>query len=522
MKHKILLIILAAVYQNALAQTPNFNEHVAPIIYNNCTKCHRQGDIAPFTLESYSDVFLYQAAIKHAVSTGEMPPWPPDTTYQRYTHERFLSQEDKNTIIEWVDNGAPQGDPNLKPPLPEFSEGSVLGQPDLQLSIATYESKAAANDEYKCFFLPVNINSDRFVKAIEIMPGNREIVHHALVYYDESGEVPNDGACNVGTSGASLMTGYTPGAMPTIFPNGESVKMGMKLAANSVVIIQIHYPQGTAGMIDSTKVNFHLYPEGTTGVRQVSAAPILKNWLLNIPANTVKDYDAIYPPLGSLPADFSILSVFPHMHLIGRKIHSYAVDANGDTIPFIRINNWDFEWQGFYDFRKVIKLPKGTKMYAHATYDNTTNNPFNPSNPPQDVRAGEATTDEMFLVYFHYLPYEPGDEYLQLDTLLNHPNMPTSVINKMEQQVTTPIVYPNPFTKATTIQYYVDNTAEVTLKIYDIRGGLVDAQQLGVKSKGYNKIHWRTSDAGVGYGIYFYRLRVGDSEYQGKLVYMNE
>ncbi|MCB0395219.1 MAG: T9SS type A sorting domain-containing protein [Flavobacteriales bacterium] len=507
MKHlsASLVVLMLGVTTIASAQL-NFSEHIAPIIYENCTSCHRPGNIGPFPLQTYDDVDAYSSLIRVALETGIMPPWPPDTSFQRYAHERLLTQQEKDDIISWIGNGTPQGDPNLAPPIPVFPDGSVLGTPDMQLQIPAYASQAGADDEYKCFYLATNLPTDRKVRAIEIIPGNRAVVHHVLVYAGDANSAPSDSACK--TQGLKLMTGYTPGAGPTVFPNGQTVKMGMTLAANSVILLQIHYPAGTIGEVDQTAVNFFFYPENETGVREVSADAILQNWTLFIPANTQKDYTAQYPAGTSvIPVDFSVLSVFPHMHLIGDYIDSYAVTGQNDTVPFARIPHWDFEWQGFYNFKKIVKLPAGSQMFANAHYNNTTTNPHNPNTPPKLVTAGEATTDEMFLVYFHYLPYLPGDENLDLDSLLN---VPTSINTGQKQGNAGLSVFPNPATSSVNIQFEVAKEGSQTLDVVSASGQVIVSWNITGWVPGMHELRWDGRDCSgskVSPGIYFVRHR---------------
>ncbi|MCB0428522.1 MAG: hypothetical protein H6585_14735 [Flavobacteriales bacterium] len=489
MKKMLPLLLGCLLGLPAIAQV-TFSEDIAPILYDNCTSCHRDGNIAPFPLVTYDDAVGYAASIKNAVEKGEMPPWPPDTTFQRYAHERLLTPQEKNDLISWIDNGTPEGDTTKLPPLPDYPDGSVLGTPDLQLKIPKYTSQASTTDEYKCFYLATQLPVDRKVQAIEILPGNREIVHHVLVYVGDSSSAPVDSSCK--TQGLKLMTGYTPGAGPTIFPHGTSVKMGMTLPAGAVILLQIHYPAGTQGMMDETAVNFFFYPENETNVREVSADAILQNWTLFIPANTEKDYTAQYPSGSStIPYNFSVLSVFPHMHLIGTRIESYAVDGQNDTIPFSRIPDWDFDWQGFYNFKKIVKLPAGSKMYANAHYDNTTANPHNPSNPPKLVTAGEATTDEMFLVYFHYLLYQAGDEYLDLDSLLD---IPTAVAPDQPERTGTLQAFPNPSSGNVRWEFDAVHTGDHTLDVYTVDGKRVRSWRFSGLKAGHHVLPWNGHD----------------------------
>ncbi len=208
-----------------------------------------------------------------------------------------------------------------------------------------------------------------------------------------------------------MIGGWVPGQGVFQTPSG----MGIKLPAGTNIVLQIHYPAGTGGQDDSTKINIQF--STSTSLREISIQPPLNHVSsitdgpLYIPANTVKTFHEEY----TIPVNLTFLSVGPHMHLIGKTIKAYGVTPANDTIKFIDIHNWDFHWQGSYMFRNPVKIPAGTVLYGEATYDNTTANPSNPNNPPQDVSLGEATTDEMMLIYFSYLFYQNGDENIVID-----------------------------------------------------------------------------------------------------------
>ena len=191
-----------------------------------------------------------------------------------------------------------------------------------------------------------------------------------------------------------------------------------------------------------------------------------------IPPNQVSTYTTQYPPgSAGLPVDISILSVFPHMHLLGQKMKVFGIQPNLDTLKLIDIPHWDFHWQDFYFFKQIQKAPQGTTLKASATYDNTTGNIHNPNNPPITVYAGLNTADEMFLVYNHYMLYEAGDETYNLDSLMN-----ASLASLMEssQEESLFSVYPNPFSNG--INIYSPKLASgdiLSISIYDIQGKLV-------------------------------------------------
>ena len=510
-------ILIVFQFSFVAAQTPNWAQHVAPIFYSKCTGCHHSGGIAPFPLITYSDAQPWSALIQADVQSGKMPPWPPDTTYKHYAHERILSQQQISTIVTWVNNGTPQGNPSLAPVPPVYNNGSFLGTPDLKLTIPVYASVAATNDKYQCFSLPTNFSQDLFIKAIEVVPGNKQIVHHVIVFSDTASTVtvPTiDTSCNLAAS--KILSIYVPGATPTIFPNGTNVKMGMRLRAGAAIKLQIHYPKSTAGMLDSTSVHIFFYPAGTNGIREIYSEFLLSDWNLAIAPDSVQSYQAHYPATGTLQANYSLLGVFPHMHLIGKEIESYGVGPLNDTTRFVKINNWDFHWQDFYNFKKIIKLSAGSTLHSRGVYDNTSNNPNNPSNPPQWVYDGEATTDEMFLVAFQFLPYQLGDENISLDTLLN----PPTAVHEIPASHFFCYTFPNPSAGEVAFQYYLDRPAFVKLDLYNIFGekikSIYEQQPAGV-----NRIMWHGKDeerSVLAEGVYLYKIEADSKTTSGKII----
>lgn len=467
---KLLILFLGLLWFTS-AKTQTWSGESAAIVYNKCTKCHHDGGIAPFSLMSFSQANAMSSSIRDAVLNERMPPYPPDKNYQQYSHARFLSDPEKQTIIDWVDNGALEGNPADAPAPPVYNIGSILGNGDLTIKMPNYRSKASSKDDYVCLSIPTNLVQDRKIKALEIIPGNRETVHHCLVYVDEAGTYSTDtigGDCG-GPPDGKLLMAYTPGSSPLILPSGSQLKLGMNLKAGSNIVLAMHYPSGTFDMLDSTKVIFHFYPQNEPGIREVSVASVLENWNIVLPPNEVTKIEAQYPPTGTLPVSFSLLSVFPHMHLLGREIKAFGVNAQNDTSRYISIPDWDFHWQDFYFFKKMQKAEAGSVIKGYGIYDNTTNNPNNPNSPPQFVFAGENTSDEMFLVYFHYLLYQNGDENYDLESL-----MTLSLSEFLAEKKSSILVYPNPFSENLHIRLS-DFTSSPTFQagIYDLQGNLV-------------------------------------------------
>ncbi len=392
---------------------PNWSEDISCILYTHCTPCHNPNGIAPFSLLDYNLAFSLKDLIRGAVTNGEMPPWPPDPTYQTHAHERVLTAEEIQMIQDWVDNGAPEGDQSLAPPPPVYA-GNLIENPDWVASIGPYTSTAGAEDDYQCFVISNPHTTTKFITALEVIPGTPSIVHHVLIFKDSNlSPVPGGYDCFGGTGSASseFFSGWAPGQLATFYPAG----MGVRLDPGENLVLQTHYPEGSGGVVDNnTRVQFILSDD--MSLRNVSNTPFVFNVALFIPANTVQTFTS-QQNIGN--QDITILSAFPHMHLIGQSIKSWAVTPTGTTIPLIDIPHWDFEWQGDYAFRNPVRIPANSVIHGEAVYDNTTANPHNPNNPPQTVTFGEATTDEMMFVFYAHLPYQSDDENIVIDTAMH-------------------------------------------------------------------------------------------------------
>jgi len=422
-----------------------YAEHIAPIIYKNCTSCHREGEAAPFNLYSYSDLKQRSGLIKFVTQTRFMPPWPADASYTHFVDEKVLSQEEIDLITRWVDAGCALGDSTKIPPLPNFIKGSQLGKPDLVIKLRDiYAIKGDAQDRFLLMRVPYEIPHDTFVKVIEVVPDNKKVVHHVnaqLLSYDfdkrkdvmkgnvvvdikeypsimeayKKLDLPNDdGSFPLMTQS---VTNYLPGVTPPVYPSGIG---GYRLKRKGALFLKdMHYGPSRIDTTDQTAFNVFYanqapqrptqeFQMGTFGVSPIEPA-------LVIPANTVKKFITKY----TLPFDISVLTINPHMHLLGKSFWAYAVTMQGDTIPMIKINKWDFRWQYFYTYKKMLKIPKGATIYAEGIYDNTVNNPNNPFSPPRLVAEREGsmrTEDEMFQFIITYLPYQPGDENISLES----------------------------------------------------------------------------------------------------------
>ncbi len=514
MQNKTLLFALLTAFSTAAnAQTVNWAKDIAPILYDHCVKCHRDGGIGGFSLIGYGNAFSNRYSIQYYTEIRKMPPWKPDPAYRRYTHENRLTDAEIQTIKQWVDADGPPGDMSQAPAPPVFSGSSNVGTPDHILTTPLY-TVTATDDEYRCFVIPNGLNQVEYLRGLEAIPGNHEVVHHILIYEDTTGQAkildnqtPEPGYVNFGgpgVNGARLVGAWVPGSQTTLVPPF----MGVKLTPGADLIVQMHYPKGVTGLSDMTTLNFFFTPSNQ-GIREIQLAPLinhtifsLENYPLNIPANTVKTYHAKF----KTPLNGSVVSVAPHMHLIGRSMVCFAVTPQNDTIPLIRINDWDFHWQGSYFFQKVQKVPAQSILHAYATYDNTVNNPFQPNDPPKLVVQGEATTDEMMLVYFAYLAYQPGDENIVLDSTL----LTTSASYLPGAAGVAAIdVFPNPANDEVSFEYEITKASDIQTIISDLNGRTL--KTLVEKRDLEPGIYRESTDLGeLPSGLYFVRIQSSD------------
>ncbi|MFT5823218.1 MAG: hypothetical protein ACI8ZM_004478 [Crocinitomix sp.] len=520
MKQLLLSFIFAFASIASIAQ-PTWSEDAAEVFFDKCAKCHNPDGVAPFSILDYSTAYDYRSLIQSYVEYNIMPPWFADSSFQHYFDERILTEYERNTIIDWANGGGLEGPPELAPPPPVFDADQILpGTPDLVVEMPMYMSKATeAYDDYICITIPTGLANDRKVKSIEIIPGNPSIVHHCLVYADDNSDYPTDtigGNCG-GPSVEPLMAGYTPGARPTIFPSSEDFSAGMVLSEGSSIVFALHYPHGSYGEYDQTKVHFYFYEEPVADFREILAGAFLQNWDFDLPADEITAVDAAYDDVGF---DLTVLSTFPHMHLLGKSIEAYALDPGGDTIPFIRIPQWDFDWQDFYWFEYMQKMPAGSNLRGQAVYDNTSANPHNPEDPPIDVNPGFNTTDEMFLVYFHIMGYEEGDEFVNLDSL-NTIYLEDLAIQEgvpLEKEIN---VYPNPFDETIAIEYNLTEKSHVSLFVYDLNGKVVRKLYRGEQEQGAQSVVWdgkTEAGAEIANGVYNYSMLIEGKHYSGRII----
>lgn len=451
---KPLILILTALFFYACTnsnkeqnQSVTWSNGVAQIIYSNCTPCHRPGESGPFNLLSYKDAVKKAKQIKFVTQTGYMPPWPADINYTHFVNEKSLLPEQIKQIQQWVDGGTPRGDSLQEPLTPLFYTGSNFGKPDLVIKLKeAVKIKGNGTDAFLILKYPYEIEKDTLVDFVEFVPVQRKLVHHVnghLVSYNASRKFNYQSGQNVNTdTRAQLMAVYDsmhipytdnlqpkfptltpntvyylPGYIPPTYPKEVG---GYRLKKNGLFLLNnIHYGPSNADALDSSYLNVFYRKSpiqrpvtetqmGTFGISKIEPEFI-------IPPNEVKTFRT----QTTLPYNISMLSVNPHMHLIGKTFWAFAIKQNGDTIPIIKIKKWDFRWQYYYTFLHPLKLEAGSTIYVYGTFDNTSQNPANPFHPPKTITNGNGvesmkTTEEMFQFIFTYMPYKTGDENINL------------------------------------------------------------------------------------------------------------
>jgi hypothetical protein len=503
--NKLFLVFLITICSQVLKAQLTYNG-VAGVFYTRCATCHNSNGMAPFPLTSFDETAPYVSSIANALQNNRMPPWLPDTLYSRHTNEKIITQSEKNAILNWITNGYPQGDTTLAPPAPVFGAYKLNGTPDLIIKIPSFAiNSTSTQDAYDIFAIPMNLPSDKIVKAIEVVPNKRQAVHHIVVTADTTGTMVSDLSGNAyGSVGQIGLSGSL--AQPVIYPNAPPLKTGVHLPNQSQLIVQMHYSEGFAGLVDSTEFRFYFYPDGEPNIREMYIMIPLQNWYFWINAEETKTIvvdTALYDNF-----DISLFSALPHSHRICTKVVNYAYNPSGDTIPLLRINNWDFHWQDYYFYKNLVKIPIGYRYHGIHEFANTSTNPNNPFNPPQWIPVGLNSNDEMFFDAFQFMVYYPGDENINVDSIIhNDPLWVTSthelpLLNKYSYS----FAYPNPAENAVTLQMVgsLELEKNAILKIVDELGKSVNPKI--TKSSNSYEINL----SGLKAGIYFYQIRSGD------------
>jgi len=387
---------------------PTYAHDVAPILRARCEGCHRPGEVAPFSLQTYQQASAWANDIKRYTQNRQMPPWKPAPGYDAFTDEasRYLTEKQIATLAKWADAGAPLGDPHQVPPPRKFTQGWQLGEPDVILTpTQDYHLAADGDDVYRNFILPANFTTDRYLSAVEVRPGNHAVVHHVLIYIDglhaadklegkdHDGEPGWTSFGGPGFVPTGLLGGWAPGNDPHFLPPG----VGNLLPKGANLVLQVHYHKDGKPETDRTRVGLH-FARGPIDKR-LSGTMVLNFWFKIPQGDPHYKVEAVTP----VRDDVHVLAVTPHMHWLGREMKLWATLPDGTAKPLVWIKDWDFNWQASYFLQHPLALPKGSKVHLLAYYDNSANNPRNPNRKNlRQVTWGEQTTDEMCVAFVSF------------------------------------------------------------------------------------------------------------------------
>jgi mono/diheme cytochrome c family protein len=386
------------------AAAVTFSEHIAPIMFDKCANCHRPGQVGPFSLLTYNDLRKKAKIIQQVTEQRTMPPWHPAPGHGEFRNERRLSDRQIATIKSWVESGMPEGDAKKLPKLPEFTEGWALGKPDLVVSMdKAYEVPATGRDIYRNFVIPLNLTEDKWVTAIELRPSARKVVHHVLYFLDTTGKARerdgkdgqpgyrgagfSPGARGVGGWAAGRTADHLPLDLALPFPKGSDLILSAHLHPSG----KVEHEKTTVGLYFAKKK-----PERTHVVFQAPPFFGIASGI-NIPAGK-KDFTI--RAKHTVPVDIELVTIHGHAHLICESMKAVATLPDGGKKDLLWIPKWDFNWQDSYTYKSPVRLPKGTVIDVELTYNNSADNPANPFNPPQRIRWGEQTTNEMGSIIF--------------------------------------------------------------------------------------------------------------------------
>ena len=342
-----------------------------------------------------------------------MPPWLPADGAGDFHNRRVMAADEVALIGKWIDAGCAEGDRGKLPPPRQFSEDWAYGMPDMIVQSAEpFDVPADGKDVYRCFVIPTDFDTDQFVQAVEVHPGNSRVVHHVIVFLDTTNRSqqldakdPGPGySTSAGFPGflpAGGLGGWAPGNLPRQMPNG----IAKVLPAKAKLVVQVHYHPAGKVERDQTQIGIYFSKQPVTRVvRVIPVMPFGGPFSgMRIPAG---DANAEVRCSITLPRDVLALNITPHMHLLGKDMAMTATLPDGTKLPLIKLQRWDFNWQESYQYREPVKLPKGTQLDLVAHFDNSASNPANAGRTPKDVRWGENTVDEMCIAFLEFVPAE--------------------------------------------------------------------------------------------------------------------
>lgn len=411
-------VCLASLAQAATPPAPTFYRDVAPLMQKRCQECHRPGEAAPMSFLSYKEVRPWAKAIKEAVAVKKMPPWYADPHYGKFENDRSLSAAEINTLMRWVEAGAPEGNPKDAPKPLQFAEGWAIGKPDVVFEMPqAFAVQSSGTVEYQYIVLPTGFTEDKWVQAAEARPDQRDVVHHIIAFIREPGskwlqeakpgvpfvperrqrsrQAEGEAAANPENAErntapqAELLVGFAPGLPPGVLRPGQA----RLVKAGSDIVLQMHYTASGTARADRSRVGL-IFAKEPVKERVVTLAA--SNGKFAIPPGAPShQVDSEFTFHGSA----KLVSMMPHMHLRGKDFEYRAIYPDGRKEVLLSVPKYDFNWQLFYYLADQKELPKGTKIECTAHFDNSARNPANPD-PTKEVKWGDQSWEEMMIGWF--------------------------------------------------------------------------------------------------------------------------
>lgn len=379
---------------------PTYSKDIAPIFRSRCESCHRPGEVAPMSLVTYDGVRPWLRSIRNEVRSRSMPPWHADPKHGSFVNDPSLSEQELATILEWIEAGAPEGDPSDLPPPGEWVEGWRIGEPDAVFEIPEpFLVPATGVVPYKYFLVPTNYKEDRWIVRADARPGNREVVHHIIVFVLDKNELGQ--RKRRGNILEKELAGYAPGEGPAIFRPGTA----KLLPRGSTLMFQVHYTPNGKAQYDRSKVGFVFAREP---IREEVFTRAIINHRFRIPPHD--ENHRVEAWSRTFKRDTPLHSLMPHMHLRGKSFEFRLIEPDGSERTLLSVPEYDFDWQHYYAFKEPLVVKKGSKIHCIAHFDNSKNNAANPD-PDATVRWGDQTWEEMMIGFLTLSrPVEPAAE----------------------------------------------------------------------------------------------------------------
>ena len=396
------------------AQQVTFNRDIAPMFFQYCAPCHRPGEAGPFPLLTYADAKARARQIAAVTSTRFMPPWLPEPQESKFVDELRLSDEQIAVIQKWVEHGAVEGAAADLPRAPRFVPGWQLGQPDKIIEAEKpYTLPATGSDMYWNFIFRTPVDRTRWLKAIEIRPGDKRVVHHANILVDRGESARRqEKEPGAGFSGMELKIEsesfdpdshflfWKPGTVPKAEPDG----MALRLDKDTDLVLNIHLQP--SGKQEKIQPSLGLYFSDKPATLFPLLLQLENDRQLDIPPG---EKHFVVTDQFTLPVDVDLLAIYPHAHYLGKDLQALATLPDGSTKTLIHIPQWNLNWQAVYRYAVPLALPKGTAISMRYIYDNSSENVANPNDPPRRVVAGNRSSDEMAHLWLQVLPRTSSD-----------------------------------------------------------------------------------------------------------------